>query len=120
MAREGHDMFIGGKMDDSFGPIVYFGFGGVYIEIFRDAENVLCPAPADEIAEKLKRLKTYAILTGTRGAAGSDISAYILAIEEISHLMHQFPQIRELDLNPVRIMPDGMGVMALDARILVK
>jgi len=120
MAGDGHDMFIGGKKDASFGPIVYFGFGGIYIEIFRDVENVLCPAASDEIAEKLMRLKAYPILTGARGGSSADINAYVRAIEHISHLMHRFPQIRELDINPIRVLPAGAGALALDARMVIE
>jgi len=119
MVRDGHDMFVGGKTDASFGPIVYFGFGGIYIEIFQDVKNVLCPAPAEEIAKKLKRLKTYPILAGTRGGAGGDIRAYVDTIAKISHLMYQFPRIRELDINPIRVMPAGKGAIALDARMAI-
>ncbi len=119
MVRDGHDMFVGGKTDASFGPIVYFGFGGIYIEIFQDVKNVLCPAPAEEIAKKLKRLKTYPILAGTRGGGGGDIRAYVDTIAKISHLMYQFPRIRELDINPIRVMPAGKGAIALDARMAI-
>jgi len=119
MVRDGHDMFVGGKTDASFGPIVYFGFGGIYIEIFQDVKNVLCPAPAEEIAKKLKRLKTYPILAGARGGAGGDIRAYVDTIAKISHLMYQFPRIRELDINPIRVMPAGKGAIALDARMAI-
>ena len=117
MAADGHDMFIGGNVDDSFGPAVFFGYGGIYIEVFTDVQNVLAPSNKTEISEKLERLKSYKILEGTRGQSRGDIEGYVDMIERVSHLMATFPEIKELDLNPVRILADGSGVVALDARI---
>lgn len=117
MAGDGYDMFIGGNVDDSFGPCVIFGFGGIYIEVFSDVQNILAPSNKTEISEKIKRLKSYKILEGTRGQGRGDIEGYIDMIERVSHLMAIFPEIKELDLNPVRILSDGSGVVALDARI---
>ncbi|MCD6584460.1 MAG: acetate--CoA ligase family protein [Desulfobacteraceae bacterium] len=119
MAADGHDMFIGGKVDESFGPVVYFGYGGIYIEIFKDIENVLCPSNTREIVEKLHRLKCFSILKGTRGKTAGDIDAYVHAIECVSHLLSENNEIKELDINPIRILPKGVGVMALDARMKI-
>jgi len=118
-AGRGLDMFIGGKNDESFGPVVFFGYGGIYIEVFSDVKNVLCPSSSKEIREKLQDLKSYKLLKGIRGNPPGDIDAYMDIIEKISHLMHLFPEIRELDLNPVRIFPEGRGAMALDARMRI-
>ncbi len=120
MAKDGYDMFIGAHVDDSFGPVALFGFGGIWIEVFADVENVLCPSNRTEIERKVKRLKSYKILQGTRGMGKGDVNAYLDMIERVSHLMAAFPEIRELDLNPVRIFADGSGVAALDARIRVE
>ena len=67
MAAEGYDMFIGGKFDKSFGPLVVFGFGGIYVEVFKDVRTCLCPADARSVRKKIESLKTYAILKGARG-----------------------------------------------------
>jgi len=120
MAGTGHDMFIGAKADEAFGPVVFFGYGGIYIEIFKDTEQVLCPSSRDEITRKLNRLKSYAILKGTRGGKPVAIEAYIDLILRVSWLMAEFPQIRELDINPVRVLADGSGVLALDGRALIR
>ncbi len=117
MAGEGYDMFIGGKSDECFGPVVFFGFGGIYVEIFRDVANALCPASAAFVEKKVSRLKSYSILKGTRGGTKGNIAGYIDAIIRVSHLMARFPAVRELDVNPLRILADGKGVVALDARM---
>jgi hypothetical protein len=73
-AKDGSDMFIGGKYDPSFGPVVFFGYGGIYVEVFADTASVLCPAGAGEIEEKLRLLKSCRILQGGRycGLRGDD------------------------------------------------
>ncbi|HQC19586.1 MAG TPA: acetate--CoA ligase family protein, partial [Smithella sp.] len=118
-ASDGYDMFIGGKFDESFGPVVFFGYGGIYIEVFQDTANLLCPADRHEIEAGVQRLKSYNILQGMRGKGAGDIAGYVAMIERVSHLLHQFPQIRELDINPVRVLADGSGVLALDARVRI-
>jgi acyl-CoA synthetase (NDP forming) len=119
-AGEGYDMFIGGKFDDSFGPVVFFGYGGIYIEVFHDVANVLCPADTWEIEDKVRKLKSYKILQGARGKGAGDIAGYVAMIERVTHLLHEFPQIRELDINPVRVLADGSGVVALDVRLRIE
>ncbi|NLX52757.1 MAG: acetate--CoA ligase family protein [Deltaproteobacteria bacterium] len=119
-AKDGCDMFIGGKYDPSFGPVVFFGYGGIYVEVFADTASVLCPAGAGEIEEKLRLLKSCRILQGVRGGKAGDIAGYVAMIERVTHLMSAFPQIRELDINPVRVPADGSGVVALDARIRIE
>ena len=116
MAEEGYDMFVGGKRDPSFGPVVFFGMGGVFVEIFQDVANVLCPTEADSVSQRLERLKSHEILSGVRGKAAGDTQAFVDLVVKVSHLMAEFPQIQELDLNPVRVFSQGEGAMALDAR----
>jgi len=120
MAGDGHDMFIGGMSDPSFGPVVFFGYGGIYIEVFRDTANVLCPSTREEIEEKLEKLKSFAIIKGARGKKAGDVAGYVDAILRVTHLMARHPEIKELDLNPVRILADGSGVIALDARLKIE
>ena len=100
MAGEGYDMFIGGKQDASFGPVVFFGFGGIYIEVFRDVKLLLCPAGRDEIMEKVKELKSYHILKGARGKQAGDIDAFVDMILRVSHLLARFPQIQGTGREP--------------------
>jgi acyl-CoA synthetase (NDP forming) len=119
MAGEGTDMFIGGKIDRSFGPVVFFGYGGIYVEIFKDIQMLLCPVTREPIVEKIKRLKSYPILAGARGKAPANVNAYVQMIERVSHLLARFPRIQDLDLNPVRLRSDGSTVEVLDARIRI-
>ncbi len=116
MAPPGHDMFVGGRVDEAFGPMVFFGYGGIYVEVFNDTGRALCPSSHEEIGRKLEKLRSHALLEGARGQKRSDIAAYIDLIVRVSWLLADFPEISELDLNPVRVLGDGSGALALDAR----
>ena len=116
MAGEGYDMFIGGLQDPAFGPVVFFGYGGIYVEVFQDVERVLCPSSLAEIQQKLERLSSWRILAGIRGHKPIDSAPFARSILGIAQLLADFPQIVELDINPVRILDQG-AVLALDARL---
>ena len=120
MAGEGHDMFIGGKFDKSFGPAVVFGFGGVYVEVFKDVRTCLCPADPRSVRKKVESLKSYAILKGARGMKAADIEGYVDAIVKVSWILAESPEIKEMDINPLRLLKDGSGVLALDARMVAE
>jgi len=120
MADEGYDMFIGGKFDKSFGPAIVFGFGGIYVEVFKDVQTCLCPADANFVRKKIESLKSYAILKGAKGMKPADIDGYVDSIVRVSWLLAEFPEIKELDINPIRLLKDGSGLCALDARMVVK
>jgi acetyltransferase len=119
MAKDGYDMFIGSKKDDSFGQVIYFGFGGIFIEIFKDAANILCPSYKEEIEKKLKSLKSFKILSGARGGKKADVNDYANLILKLSFILEQSPEISELDLNPVRIIPETGKAVVLDARAAI-
>ena len=118
MAAEGHDMFIGGLQDPSFGPMVFFGYGGIYVEVFKDVERVLCPSSIAEIQLKLQQLQSYKILAGMRGRKPFDTTPFARSILNIAQMLTDFPQIVELDINPMRIVEQGY-VLALDARMRI-
>lgn len=120
MAPAGYDMFIGGQFDQSFGPVAFFGYGGIYIEVFKDVQAILCPASGDEITGKIEQLKSSGVLQGARGATPADVAGYVDVIERISHVLARFRNIRELDINPLRLLADGSGVIALDARMRIE
>jgi acetate---CoA ligase (ADP-forming) len=116
MAPAGVDMFVGGRRDPSFGPVVTFGLGGIFVEVFRDVQNALCPAPRAELEDGIARLRSRALLDGARGQGRGDVNSFLDVIERVSHLMAELP-IEELDLNPVRVPLGGSPALALDARM---
>jgi len=119
MAGPGLDLFIGGKYDPSFGPVVFFGLGGIYIETFKDVANLLCPARPEEVQIKLAALKSAAMLSGPRGQRALDKKSFIDLVVRTSRLLADYPGIKELDINPVRVFSEGEGVLALDTRVRI-
>jgi len=72
------------------------------------------------VRKKIESLKSYAILKGARGMKPADIDGYVDAIVRVSWLLAEFPEIREMDINPLRLLKDGSGVFALDARMVIE
>lgn len=118
MAAPGHDLFIGGLQDAAFGPVVFFGYGGVLLELLGDVERVLCPSSAAEIAEKMQQLKAWKLLAGWRGQAAVAVQPFIEAVCALSHLLAEHKEIREIDVNPLRIAADG-SLLVLDLRLRI-
>jgi len=116
MAQPGLDLFIGGLQDPAVGPVVLFGSGGIHVEVFQDVERVLCPSSLAEIMAKIGRLRAAKLFAGARGRGPVDPAPFARAILQVARLLADFPQIAELDLNPVRLLDDG-GLLALDARL---
>ena len=119
MVQEGHDLFIGGLQDPSFGAVLFFGYGGILIEVLADVEQVLCPSSREEIREKLQRLQAWKLLCGVRGRKSINPEPFIDTICRLSQVLAAFPEIQELDINPVRLTSQGT-MLALDARMRLR
>ncbi len=115
----GREAIIGGLQDKSFGPTVMFGLGGVWVEIIKDTSFRLAPLTVDEAKEMIQEIKGYPILAGIRGESPADIEALAAIIEKVGKLISEFPQISELDINPIFVFNSGKGATAVDARILL-
>lgn len=117
VTKKGSEVIIGAIRDASLGVLVGCGMGGVYTEVFNDAAFNLAPLTPDDIDDILERLKITEVLKGARGGKVADISELKEALARISQLVTRYPQISELDLNPLLVFPRGQGVIALDARV---
>jgi acyl-CoA synthetase (NDP forming) len=115
----GMELLLGARRDDSFGPVVAFGAGGVDTEILDDVALRLAPLNPAQARDLMAATRIGRILAGTRGRPPAGLDSLGRALAALSHLMLQFPQIREVDLNPVRVFPGKPGLLALDARIRV-
>jgi acyl-CoA synthetase (NDP forming) len=120
MGKMGLEMIVGAKGDPEWGPVVLVGFGGVTAEILKDVVLVTPDLSEEQVAEKLLGLKQAKLLTGYRGSPALDVAALARLVVEMGRIMAGNPQIREIDLNPVIIHPQGEGVVALDALMLVE
>ena len=115
MATAGVEMLAGITYDQAFGPMLVAGLGGVLVEVFKDV--VMRPAPIDAKTgrEMVDELKGAALLRGVRGMPPADVDAFVDLLVKLSQLAHARPEIREMDLNPVMLYPEGL--MAVDARV---
>jgi acyl-CoA synthetase (NDP forming) len=116
MAPDGIEVIVGGLIDEQFGPIVMFGLGGMFVEIFRDVAFGLAPLTSDGALGLIRQIKGYRLLEGYRGRKPADIDALIDIIVTVSGLMAT-GLIGEIDLNPVALFPEG--AMVLDAKMTV-
>ncbi len=115
----GKEVLIGIQRDPSFGPIVVFGMGGIYVEALRDVTFRLAPMRPRSAQHMIESVRSYPLLRGVRGEAPSDVPALAEALERVSQLAAERPEIAELDLNPMIVRPAGHGVVAVDARIVL-
>jgi acetate---CoA ligase (ADP-forming) len=117
--RGGKEVLVGLQRDADFGPIVVFGMGGIYVEVLRDVTFRLAPVRPLSAERMVESIKAFPLLKGVRGEPPSDLGALEEAIERISQLGIDVPEVSELDLNPLIVRPDGHGVVAVDARIVL-
>jgi acyl-CoA synthetase (NDP forming) len=120
MGRMGVEMIVGAKNDPEWGPVVLAGFGGVTAEILKDVKLFTPDMGLDQVKAGLLALKQAPLLKGWRGAPALDVDALAGLIVQIGRVMTGNPRIREVDLNPVIVHPQGEGVVALDALMLVE
>lgn len=113
----GIEALVGVTTDPTFGPLVVCGLGGVLVELLRDVTHHLTPVTDVDAAEMLARLRTARLLDGYRGSPPGDRAALVGVIQRVSALVEALPELRELDLNPVKVLPPGRGAIAVDARI---
>jgi acyl-CoA synthetase (NDP forming) len=110
------EFLIGGLRDEQFGPSVAFGLGGVWTEALKEVSFGILPMTREEVNAMIGTTRTAPFFVGSRGPA-LDREAVFAVVNAISTLMHKHEEIREIDLNPVRIY--ARSAAALDARILL-
>jgi len=117
MVGGGQEVIIGAVTDPSFGKLVAFGLGGVLVEVLKDATFRLAPATKDDALSMLDGIQAAEILKGVRGAKGVNRAALATMIQNVSKLVADFPEISEMDLNPV--FATDKGAIAADVRIVI-
>ena len=115
---DGTDVYIGAIRDDKFGHQIFFGLGGIFIEVLKDVQSALAPITADEAKQMLTKLRGYKILQGVRGQEPVNIDLYADQIARVSALVQAAPEIVEMDLNP--LLGNPRYVTAVDARIRIE
>ena len=119
MIRSGKEVLLGVQRDPAFGPIVVFGMGGIYVEVLQDVTFRLAPLRPLSAQHMVGSVRGAPLLAGVRGEAPSDLPALYEAIERISQLAVDVPEVAELDINPLIVGASGTGVRAVDARVVI-
>ncbi|OGP81680.1 MAG: hypothetical protein A2Z08_09565 [Deltaproteobacteria bacterium RBG_16_54_11] len=114
----GMEMILGGTVDKSFGPVGMLGFGGSYAEIFGDTVLRILPLTEKKAEAMLTELRGYPLLKGVRGFDPFDCAQLTEALLRLSQLMIDFAEIKGIDVNPLFVLPQGQGVVAVDVRLI--
>lgn len=117
MARRGREVILGATYDPQFGHLIMFGLGGIYVEVLKDVSFRIAPLTADDAREMIFEIRSSALLRGVRGDPPADIDAIVDSLLRLSQLVTDFPEITELDVNPLLVYPVGEGAMAVDSRV---
>ena len=115
---DGTEVYIGAIRDQKFGHQVFFGLGGIFIEVLKDVQSSLVPISAPEAKDMLTKLRGYKILQGVRGQQPVNIDVYAEQIARVAALVMAAPEIAEMDLNP--LLGNPKNVVAVDARIRIE
>ncbi|MBS3782573.1 MAG: acetate--CoA ligase family protein, partial [Candidatus Thermoplasmatota archaeon] len=117
MLEGGEETIVGGSRDSSFGPLVMFGLGGVYVEVLEDVEFRVAPITKKEARRMMGQIESFPVLVGARGQPRKDLNALADVIYRISYLMNEVEGIAEMDLNPIKAFDRGEGCKVVDVAI---
>jgi acetyltransferase len=120
MAPKGQEVIVGMRRDPNFGPLMMFGLGGIYVELFGDVSFRVAPLSREDAADMIRNTRAGRLLTGFRGMPEADVEAVVDTILRLSQLAQDFPQIAEIEINPLLVLPKGKGVLALDGRVILQ
>jgi acetyltransferase len=118
--RKGREVLVGVSRDPQFGPLVAFGLGGIYVEVLKDVAFRIAPITRQVAAEQVRALRAYPLLQGVRGEPPADITMAEEVVLRISQLVTDFPEIVEMDINPLVLYNQGEGGIVVDARIILQ
>ena len=115
--RGGREVILGMTQDATYGPLVMFGLGGIYVETVQDVVFRVPPVTDREAQEMIRQLRGYRLLEGVRGEAAIDFAALAEILQRFSQLVEDLPELAEVDINPLLVFPEGTSFRAVDARV---
>jgi acetyltransferase len=115
----GQELILGAKSSPGLGSLVMFGLGGIFVEVLRDVGAAVAPLSRPEARELMGSIRGYALLEGLRGRPGVDLDGVEDLLLRVARLADDFPEIAEMDLNPVFAYPAGQAPAAVDVRVKV-
>jgi len=120
MAPSGIEVILGAKYDPEFGPIILFGLGGIYVELFQDVVMRVAPISEIEAAEMIEEIQGHALLAGFRGQSPADVESLKQLLVAFSQILLASPEIENLEINPLIVLDAGAGCVIVDARMHVQ
>jgi acyl-CoA synthetase (NDP forming) len=120
MAPRGQEVIVGMRRDPGFGPLVMFGLGGIYVELFKDVSFRVAPVSEQDALEMIHETQAGRLLTGFRGQPKADLKAVVDCICRLGQLALDFPEIEEAEVNPLLVFAKGEGALALDGRVITR
>lgn len=117
--KGGQEFILGSSKDPNLGSVVMVGFGGIYVELYRDVTFGIVPISREDARNMVRRLVSYKLIEGMRGEPRLDEEALVESIGRISQMLLDHPNIKEIDINPLLVLPEGQGVRVLDARVIL-
>jgi len=118
MVRPGIETIVGARRDASFGPVMMFGLGGIYVEVMKDVAFRAAPVGPRTANEMIASIRSYPLLLGVRGESRKDTEPVAGVLERLSHLVVACPEITDIEINPLVVYDQGEGIRAVDVRIL--
>ena len=119
MVKGERELVCGLVRDGHFGPCVMFGLGGIMTEVFQDIVFRVAPLTTQDAREMVQEIRGYPLLRGVRGQRAVDIEGIIDTLLRISQLVTDFPEVVELDINPLLVRDEGRGVVGIDMRLVL-
>jgi acyl-CoA synthetase (NDP forming) len=116
-APEGLECIVGMTRDPQFGPALMFGLGGIFVELLKDVSFRVLPIERSDAEEMVREIKGYPLLQGIRGSGPRDVQAVVDFLVKTARLVEENPEIREIDVNPLRVYEKG--ALALDVRVIL-
>jgi acetyltransferase len=120
MIEGGKEVILGMVRDPQFGPVVMFGLGGIYVEILKDVMFRIAPLSVEDAQEMIHGIRSFPLLQGARGEKPVHIGSIVESLLRLSQLVTDFPEIFEIDINPLKVFPEGRDPVALDARLTLR
>jgi 4-hydroxybutyryl-CoA synthetase (ADP-forming) len=120
MVKSAKETILGASQDPTFGPVIMFGLGGIYVEVLKDVVFRVAPIDEQEAINMVESIKTIKLLKGVRGEKPSDLRAIADSLQRLSQLVVDFQEIKEFDINPLLVLEEGKGARVVDARIILR
>jgi len=119
MVEKGMETIIGARRDRTFGPLIMFGLGGIYVEVMKDVAFRALPINRKEIMSMVKEVRAYPLLLGVRGEEKKDLDGVVDTIVKVGTVLQRCDRITDIEINPLLVYEHGRGVKAVDVRILL-